>query len=60
MIFDDSSYVLSFTSLIIGLILIVLSYQSKCNEFILCYGLLTVKRDVIIEQKIDIYAWSRK
>lgn len=55
-IFEDPSFVLSFTTLLLASfgVLINKCYKSKCSDFNMCYNCLIIKRDVNAEQKIDL------
>jgi hypothetical protein len=54
-LFNDPSFVLSFTSLILGSIGLLINkcYKSKCSEFSIC-NCLKIKRDIRSEVKIDL------
>jgi hypothetical protein len=52
---DDPVFWVSIGTLVIGAYRFSLSqmYRSKCSNFKLCWGLLDIKRDVVVEQHID-------
>jgi hypothetical protein len=49
----DSTVLLSFTFAIIGCVLVVMKicFASKCDEVNVCFGLLQVHRNVLIENR---------
>ena len=49
----DALFFLSITTLLTGFTLKLFSicFKSKCKDCNLCFGLLSVKRDVILEEK---------
>lgn len=51
----DAAFWVSIATLVIGAYRYSLSqaYRSKCSNFKMCWGLLDIKRDVIVEQHID-------
>lgn len=51
----DAAFWVSIATLTIGAYRFSLSqaYRSKCSNFKLCWGLLDIKRDVVVEQQID-------
>ena len=51
----DAAFWVSIATLTIGAYRFSLSqaYRSKCSNFKMCWGLLDIKRDVIVEQQID-------
>jgi hypothetical protein len=53
-LFNDPSFVLSFTGLLLGSLGLLINkcYKSKCSEFNLL-GCLKIKRDINAEIKID-------
>jgi hypothetical protein len=55
-IFEDPSFVLSFTTILLASFgaLINKCYKSKCSEFSMCYNCLIIKRNIIVEQNIDL------
>ena len=54
-LFNDPSFVLSFTGLILGSIALLVNkmYKSKCSEFSLLYNCIYIKRNIEAEVKID-------
>ena len=52
---QDSAFWISIATLVIAAYRFSLSqiYKSKCVNFKICWGLINVKRDVVIEAKID-------
>jgi hypothetical protein len=54
----DAAFWVSIATLVIGAYRYSLSqaYRSKCSNFKMCWGLLDIKRDVIVEQHIDEHA----
>ena len=52
----DSAFWLTMGGMIIGLVGMVLRscYQSKCEDVRLCFGMVTVHRNIIAEEDIDI------
>jgi hypothetical protein len=51
----DPVFWVSIATLVVGAYRYSLSqmYRSKCSNFKLCWGLLDIKRDVVVEQHID-------
>jgi hypothetical protein len=54
-LFNDGSFVLSFTTLLLGSIALLINkcYKSKCSEFSLLYNCIYIKRDIESEIKVD-------
>ena len=52
---NDSTFWLSLATLIIGSIAVTIRacYKSKCTDFKCCYGLISIERDVDVEEHID-------
>ena len=52
---EDAAFWVSIATLSIGAYRFSISqaYRSKCSNFKLCWGLLDIKRDVVVEQQID-------
>ena len=52
---NDAVFWVSIGTLVIGAYRFSLSqmYRSKCSNFRMCWGLLDIKRDVVVEQHID-------
>lgn len=52
---EDPVFWVSIATLVVGAYRFSLSqmYRSKCSNFQLCWGLLDIKRDVVVEQQID-------
>ena len=53
----SESFFINITSLIIGLIILVIRmiYKSKCEQFNICFGLFSFKRDIKSEIIMDKY-----
>ena len=52
---NDPVFWVSIATLVVGAYRFSLSqmYRSKCSNFQLCWGLVDIKRDVVVEQHID-------
>jgi len=52
---NDPVFWVSIATLVVGAYRFSLTqmYRSKCSNFKLCWGLLDIKRDVVVEQHID-------
>jgi hypothetical protein len=53
----NSGFWLSLTALIFGFggVCFKSCYQSKCKQFSLCFGLISVDRDIEAEEEIDLH-----
>lgn len=51
----DAAFWVSIATLTIGAYRFSISqaYRSKCSNFKMCWGLLDIKRDVVVEQQLD-------
>jgi hypothetical protein len=58
----DPVFWVSIATLVVGAYRYSLSqmYRSKCSNFKLCWGLLDIKRDVVVEQHIDEHAMQQE
>ena len=61
----DNTLVYGLGSLLVGLLALLIKYgfKSKCSDVSLCFGLITIKRDIeheIEEQKIENNSHSPK
>ena len=52
---NDSTFWLSITTVILASLAVVVKacYKSKCSDFKCCYGLISIERDVDVEEHID-------
>lgn len=58
---NDPVFWVSIATLVVGAYRFSLTqmYRSKCSNFKLCWGLLDIKRDVVVEQHIDEHAMQQ-